>query len=130
MRSGIDRVLLHAIYLQSVVRGGAAEPVPSCNIAGVATRPRVTKDLLSTHSQNKTQFIIVRVTALAEDSVRNGEKQKLCRPVPQNANPGVRKNLNCRRRCETDLRLRILDSRRVHKAVPLGVFNRSATFVL
>src|SRR6266478_4458792 len=74
-RAGIDAILFRTTDHQSIVRGGAAEPVSCCYVASVAARARVTEDFLTAHSQNEAELIIVGMAAFAEDPVRNGEKQ-------------------------------------------------------
>ena len=82
-----DAILFRAIDQQRVVCCGAAEPVSHCEIPRIAARPGVAEDLLSMHTQNKAEFVIVGVASLARDSVWNNKKQQLCRSMLQDTNP-------------------------------------------
>src|SRR6266478_3371013 len=117
-RAGDDAVLFCAIYQQSVMRGGAAEPVPCCYVARIAARARVTEDFLTIHSQHETEFVIVGMAAFAKNSIRNGEKQQFSRPVLQDANPGLRKNFDRAGRVRLDPGFGIEDWRSVGETIP------------
>jgi hypothetical protein len=91
-RAGKDAILFRTIDPQSVVRGGAAEPVARCYVARVAARARIAEHFPASHSQNETEFVIVGVAAFAENSVWNREKQNFSGTLFHNPDPGFGEN--------------------------------------
>src|SRR5260370_30047726 len=119
--TSVDVILFCAIDQQCVVRRGAAKPVPHCYVPRVAARPGVAENFLTTDAQDKAKLVIMGVASFAEDSIRNSEEQQFRRPVSQDADPRVRKNIDRAGRGMVDLGFGIGDSGHVGETVPRGI---------
>src|SRR5439155_19637131 len=88
----IESILLFAINQPAVVGGGCTKAIAHLWITRVAARSRVAQYLFAIQSQHETKFVVVRVTPLPEDSVRDREKQSFCVLRLRDRYPGLWKD--------------------------------------
>ena len=126
--AGEDAVLFCAIDQQCVVRRGTAEPVSYRDVPCVATRPGVAENFLTTDAQDKAKLVIMGVASFAKDSVWNGKKQQVSRPMFQDANPRPWKNFDWTGQARVELSLGIRASSGVAETVPRGIVTGAGAY--
>jgi hypothetical protein len=121
-------ILFCAIDHQGVVRGRAAEPVPSRYVFRVAAGAGVAENFAATDAQNKTQLVVVSVAPFAMDSIWNGKKEKIRRRLFQNADSRLWNNLDWVWQARVLPRFRIGRVYGVGETVPRGIVTGAGTY--